>query len=129
LLLNAIKKYINYGAKEIRLTSQDTGCYGFDIKTNIINLLENIQKIEGKFKVRVGMMNPNFALKFLDDLLKIFMSEKFYRFIHIPVQSGSDKVLKEMNRNYGVEDFLKLAEKFKEINCSISTDSWISDER
>jgi len=121
-IINAIKNDINSGAKEIWLTSQDTGCYGLDINTNIVSLLEKISKIEKKFKVRVGMMNPNFALKFLDNLKEIFKNEKFYKFVHIPVQSGSNKILTEMNREYTVEDFIKVVETFKSINCSISTD-------
>lgn len=121
-IIKRIKESLSEGAKEIWLTSQDLGCYGIDKKTNIVNLLREIEKIEGKFKVRLGMMNPNYALKFLDDLLKIFESEKFYKFIHIPVQSGSENVLKAMNRNYKISDFLKLVEKFREKKASISTD-------
>ncbi len=121
-ITRTIKKAISNNAKEIWLTSQDTGCYGLDIGTNIVSLLKKISEIDGKFKVRVGMMNPDFALKFLDDLTEIFRNEKFYRFIHIPVQSGSNKILNDMKRNYCVEDFIRVTEKFKSIDASISTD-------
>ncbi len=121
-IIKTIKNAIKYGAKEIYITGQDTGCYGLDIDTNIVSLLEKISEIEGKFKVRVGMMNPDFALKFLDELIEIFKHQKFYRFIHIPVQSGSNAVLRDMKRNYCVEDFIGVAEKFKCIDASISTD-------
>lgn len=115
-------KNLNNVAKEIYLTSQDTGCYGIDIGTNIVSLLEKISVMDGKFKVRVGMMNVTFALKFLDELTEIFKSEKFYRFIHIPVQSGSNDVLKDMKRNYTIENFLDVVKKFRSIDASISTD-------
>ncbi len=121
-ITETIKNAVNNNAKEIWLTSQDTGCYGLDTGTNIANLLKKICRIEGKFKVRVGMLNPNFALNFLDDLIEVFKNEKFYRFIHIPVQSGSNKILSDMKRNYCVGDFIKVAEKFKSIDASISTD-------
>ena len=126
-ITQTIKKAVQCGAKEIYLTGQDTGCYGIDIQCkdiqcNIVGLLEKISEVPGKFKARVGMMNPDFALKFLDDLIEIFKNEKFYRFIHIPVQSGSNKILADMKRNYLVEDFIEVAEKFKTINASISTD-------
>lgn len=120
-IVERIKKEVKSGAKEIYITSQDTGCYGFDTNTNIVSLLEKISKIEGKFKVRIGMMNPNFALKFLDELVEILKNEKFYRFVHIPVQSGSNKVLKDMKRDYTVEDFIKVGVKFKD-NASVATD-------
>lgn len=121
-ITETIKNAVKCGAKEIYITGQDTGCYGLDIDTNIVSLLEKISEIEGKFKVRVGMMNPDFALKFLDELIEIFKHQKFYRFIHIPVQSGSNAVLRDMKRNYCVEDFIGVAEKFKSIDASISTD-------
>lgn len=121
-IIEAIKNAVKDGAKEIYITGQDTGCYGLDINTNIASLLEKISEIEGKFKVRVGMMNPDFALKFLDELVEIFKHRKFYRFIHIPVQSGSNAVLRDMKRNYCVEDFIRVANKFKSIDASISTD-------
>lgn len=121
-IVNKVQEAINYNFKEIWLTSQDTGNYGADIGTNIVNLLKKIKEKQGKFKVRIGMMNPKFALTFLNPLIKILEDEKFYKFVHIPVQSGSNKVLSDMNRNYKVEDFIKVVEAFKAANFSISTD-------
>ena len=69
-------------------------------------------------------MNPEHILTFLDDFIEVFKNEKFMRFLHIPVQSGSNKVLKEMNRNYTIEQFKKLVNKLrKEIpDLHIATD-------
>jgi len=116
---NSIKKN-----KKIYLTATDCGCYGFDINTNLLDLLNEIISIKKDFKIRVGMMNPEHVLKYLDELIEIYKDEKIIKFIHIPIQSGSDKVLKEMNRNYKVKNFKKIVNKFrKEIpKINISTD-------
>lgn len=116
-----LEKYSNY--KQINITATDIGCYGFDINTNLINLLKELVKVKGNFKLRVGMMNPVHVLKFVDELIEIFKNEKIVPFLHIPVQSGSNKVLKDMNRNYNVEDFKMIVNKFRQIQkVTIATD-------
>jgi threonylcarbamoyladenosine tRNA methylthiotransferase CDKAL1 len=69
--------------------------------------------IEGDFKIRVGMMTPNFAKSILDDLVEVFQSEKIFKFIHLPVQSGDDKVLKNMRRFYCAKDFKDIVNTFR----------------
>ncbi len=109
--------------KTLYLTSQDCGCYGLDIGTNLVSLLKEVLSVDKEFKVRVGMMNPEHVLKFVDSLVELYKNEKVMKFIHIPVQSGSNKLLKEMGRKYTVDDFKKIVEKFREIEgISISTD-------
>ncbi len=110
--------------KKVLLTSQDTGCYGLDINTNLINLLKQVVQVEGDFEIRVGMMNPEHVLPILKDLVEIYKNKKIFKFIHIPIQSGSNKVLKEMNRRYTVEDFKEIVKEFrKQIpEIHISTD-------
>jgi MiaB/RimO family radical SAM methylthiotransferase len=117
-----IVKEIEYakrdGAKEFWLTGQDISCYGFDIKTSLPELLEKILEIKGKYFIRLGMLNPRYLKKIIDKLLDICEDQRIFKFFHIPVQSGSNKILKEMNRGYKVEDFLwlikKIRDKFKE---------------
>ncbi|MBU5688489.1 MAG: tRNA (N(6)-L-threonylcarbamoyladenosine(37)-C(2))-methylthiotransferase [Candidatus Aenigmarchaeota archaeon] len=123
-IINSIKDSINRGYKEIWLTSQDNSCYGKDIGTNLAELMNGISKIKGKFWVRVGMMNPLHIKPFLDDLIHVYKNEKFFKFLHIPVQSGSDKILKDMRRGYKVEDFLFYVKRFREEidYITISTD-------
>ena len=109
--------------KTLYLTSQDCGCYGLDIGTNLVSLLKEVLAVNKEFKVRIGMMNPEHVLKFLDELVALYKNEKVMKFIHIPVQSGSDKVLKEMGRRYTVSDFKKIVVRFREIEgITISTD-------
>ena len=120
LVLNAVKS----GAKEIRISAQDTGAYGRDISTDLPALLEKIAEIDGNFKVRVGMFNPSSVQDILDRLLDSFESEKIYKFAHIPVQSGSNQILGEMNRRYTVESFKKSLKSFRSFfpNLTLFTD-------
>lgn len=126
-IIERIKKDVKNGFKEFWITSQDNGCYGFDIGTNLAELLSAIVKIEGNFFVRVGMMNPVHLIKrkeLLESLVQIFKNEKIFKFLHIPIQSGSNKVLKDMNRGHTVEEFLEVVDVFrKEIpEITIETD-------
>lgn len=123
-IIKEIKLRLKQGYKRINLTSTDNSCYGLDINTNLPSLLKDIIKIKGDFKVRIGMMNPNYAKRYLKNLIKIYKSKKVIKFIHLPIESGSNKVLKDMNRNYKVKDFIKIVKKFrKEIpDINISTD-------
>lgn len=104
-ILKAIKNSVESGAKEVQITSQDIGSYGFDKKTDIADLLEKIERIDGDFKVRIGMLNPQHMHRYMERLCDIMKSERFYRFLHLPVQTGSDKVLKDMKREYSIEEF------------------------
>lgn len=118
------KKAISEGVKEIYLTSQDNGCYGKDINSNLPQLLNKISSIEGDYMIRVGMANPNHVLKHLDKLIEAFKHPRIYKFLHIPVQSGNNYVLEHMKRDYMIEDFYLIVNKFrKEIpDITISTD-------
>ncbi|WP_461865885.1 tRNA (N(6)-L-threonylcarbamoyladenosine(37)-C(2))-methylthiotransferase [Thermococcus sp.] len=113
LVVKWVKEALAKGYKEIQLSSEDTGCYGFDIGTNLANLLEEIRTIDGEFRVRVGMMNPNHVIKFLDELIEVYQDEKIYKFLHLPVQSGDDEILKRMGRTYTVEEFEGIVKAFR----------------
>jgi MiaB-like tRNA modifying enzyme len=126
-IIERIKEDVKNGFKEFWITSQDNGCYGFDIGTNLAELLNAIVKIEGNFFVRVGMMNPVHLIRrkdLLENLIQVFKNEKIFKFIHLPIQSGSNKVLKDMNRGHTVEEFLEVVDAFrKEIpEITIETD-------
>jgi len=123
-IIQEIKKCLEDGCKEIWLTSQDTGAYGKDTKTNITKLLKEVISIEGNFFVRLGMINPNHAMEFADDLIEIYKNRKIFKFMHIPVQSASNRILKLMKRKYTVEEFKKLIKKLKAgiPNLTLSTD-------
>ena len=118
------KQAIENGAVEIELTAQDTSAYGKDTGEKLSDLIKQVSAIEGDFKVRVGMMNPNNIGGDLDNLVNAFKSDKVYKFLHLPIQSGSDKVLNEMGRNHTVEDYKIIVNKFrKEIpDLTLATD-------
>ncbi len=112
-IVEEIKEAVKDGFKEIQLTSQDTAAYGLDSGRNLAELLEKISEIDGEFRVRVGMMNPNNAIRILDDLIEAFKGEKMYKFLHLPVQSGDNEILRKMNREYTVEEFLEIVSRFR----------------
>ncbi len=108
------------GVREFWITSQDTACYGRDIDTNLVELLGALCNIKRGFKIRVGMMTPNLAKKILEDLIQVFQSRKIFKFIHLPVQSGDDNILKRMRRSYSVEDFKNVVNAFRASFSSIT---------
>jgi len=123
-ILQEVENAVKLGFREIQLTSQDTGCYGLDKGDFMLpKLLEEISLIDGDFRVRVGMMNPQHARAQLDRLLNAFGSEKIYKFLHIPVQSGDNKVLEDMRRDHTVEDFLEVVDAFRNnFEITLATD-------
>jgi MiaB/RimO family radical SAM methylthiotransferase len=112
------------GVVEIQVSAQDTAAYGSDRGTNLAELLERLVQVPGDFRLRVGMMNPNSALCIQEELIRAFHSPKVYRFLHIPVQSGSDRILKSMGRRYSAKDFMNIVDAFRSDhpNITIITD-------
>lgn len=113
-ILREISLARSAGCKEFWLTSQDNACYGFDLGTNLAELLNKItNEIKGNYFIRVGMMNPAHLKRFFFELIEAYDNEKVFKFLHLPVQSGSDEVLKAMNRGYRVNDFKKIVSAFR----------------
>jgi MiaB-like tRNA modifying enzyme len=122
LIIKEIESSLKEGCKEIWLTAQDTASYGFDRGEKLPELLKNISKIPQDFFVRVGMMNIRNVIPIASELVEAFKNEKIYKFVHLPLQSGSDKVLTSMNRGYTISQFEKIIDLFKPLNCQIWTD-------
>lgn len=124
-IVKEIQEVVEQGFKEIQLTSQDTGAYGLDKNEySLPKLLSAISELDGDFRVRVGMMNPGHALNNIDELIDVFKSEKMYKFLHVPVQSGDNKILDDMGRNHTAEDFKQFVSRFRKSfkDVMISTD-------
>ena len=121
-----VKSHLKAGCKEVWITSNDTGAYMVEQggKQRIVELLSQILSIPMDFKVRVGMINPGNTITILDELIEIYKHQKMFKFLHIPIQSGNNEILRLMNRKYTVEDFINAVEAFrKEIpEITISTD-------
>jgi len=117
---SAVKK----GCIEIQLTSQDTSSYGLDQNKTLGDLLENIKYINGIYRIRLGMMNPYTCLLNLKSIIKGYNNSKIYKFLHLPVQSGDNVILKKMNRKYNVSDFKRIIKSFRKKypELTLSTD-------
>jgi threonylcarbamoyladenosine tRNA methylthiotransferase CDKAL1 len=98
---------------EIQLCAQDTAIYGQDIGVDLADLIERLEAIDGDFMMRIGMMNPASILKNMERILQAYHGPKVFKFLHLPVQSGSDAVLEGMNRRYRVEQFEKIVRIFR----------------
>ena len=123
-IVQQVKRLVADGCIEIQLTGQDCGCYGFDTGTNLAELVSQIlDEVPGNYKMRLGMGNPRHMQRYSDALLKCFEDERVYKFIHLPVQSGSEDILKAMNRKHSAQDYVDLAEAFNRIpRFTLSTD-------
>lgn len=124
-VLSEVIHFLNLGYKEIVLTGIHTGFYGIDLDSiNLVSLLELIlnNTTNYEFRLRLSSIEP---LEVNDSLINLIKEEeKLCRHFHIPLQSGSNKVLKDMNRRYYREDYqelvLKIAENIKGV--AIATD-------
>jgi MiaB-like tRNA modifying enzyme len=112
-IVRQVKRELADGCKEIWLSSTDNGCYGLDIGEDLSFLIDKVVQIPEDFRIRVGMMNPMFMPRIRDNLLKSFENNKVFRFLHVPVQSGSNDVLNNMKRGHTVETFKDVVRKFR----------------
>ncbi len=107
------QKAIDNGVCEIQLTAQDTAAFGRDSGEKLSDLIKEVANLKGDFKVRVGMMHPKNILNDVDEIIEAMKHPKVYDFIHLPVQSGSDKVLSEMRRGHNISQYKEIVLKFK----------------
>jgi len=123
-LVSEFNGFVDSGAKEILVTAQDTACYGADIHTDLPALMRSMLQKDGDYRMRIGMMNPNHLKKIIEGLISVMDDGRVYRFLHIPVQSGSDTVLRNMNRGYTAEQFMELVDTLRTSipEISIATD-------
>ncbi len=123
-IIREVKALIKSGYKEITLLGQNVNSYGLDFKDSnysFANLLEDLAKLDIP-RIKFTTSHPK---DFSDDIIDVMAQyENIMPFIHLPVQSGSDSVLKKMNRKYTKESYLTLVDKiYKKIpNISLTTD-------
>ncbi|HLH85718.1 MAG TPA: tRNA (N(6)-L-threonylcarbamoyladenosine(37)-C(2))-methylthiotransferase [Thermoplasmataceae archaeon] len=119
-----VKMQLARGIKEVRLTSLDTAAYGKDIGENLANLVRRVSSIDGDFRVRVGMMEPANTSAILNELIASYSAHKVFKFLHLPVQSGSDRILELMNRGYQSSAFSDIVHAFRTAfgDMTVSTD-------
>lgn len=119
-----VERLIQCGAKQVFLTAQDVGASGLDSGYRLPELIEAICELEHEFKLRIGMMNVSSINDIVEDLVRVFEHPKVYKFLHLPVQSGSDTVLRRMERGYTVYDFKRIVARFRRAcrDITLSTD-------
>ena len=112
-IVEEAKEAIENGACEIQLTAQDTAAFGRDSGEKLSDLIKEVANLQGDFRVRVGMMHPKNSLLDVDEIIDAMKHPNVYDFIHLPVQSGSDKVLSDMRRGHTISDYKEIVNKFK----------------
>ena len=112
LIVEEARQAVQSGAKELLLLGQNVNSYGKELGTSFSELLREINAIDGEFKICYMSSHPKDATKELIDT--IAECEKVTRHFHLPVQSGSSRVLKMMNRGYTREQYLELISYVKE---------------
>lgn len=122
-VLEEVRELVKNGYKEVVLTGIHTGHYGYDLKNyDFSDLLIDLEKIDGLERIRISSIEENeLNDKFLEVLKN---SKKIVDHLHIPIQSGSDKILKLMNRKYNLNTFIKKIDLIRKIrpNIAITTD-------
>lgn len=124
-IISECEKLINDGYKEITLLGQNVNSYGNDVpdeNVNFANLLREVAKIDGKFRIRFMTSHPK---DLTEDVVKaIRNNDKICNNIHLPIQAGSNSVLKNMNRRYTREHYLGLIDMIRRYlpDCGITTD-------
>ncbi|GAH08037.1 unnamed protein product, partial [marine sediment metagenome] len=93
-IVENVKHQLKQGIKQVYLTSQDCSTYMYN-NTRLVDLVRDIVHLDYKFFLRIGMLNPRFIVDNFDQLISMFKFDKVYQFLHIPIQSGSDAVLKK----------------------------------
>lgn len=113
-ILREIKELVKSGYKEITLLGQNVNSYGkgIDDEISFAELLKKINDIEGDFRIRFMTSHPKDATKELIDVMA--QCDKVCKHLHLPVQCGSNRVLKQMNRSYTVEKYLEIVDYAKE---------------
>ena len=103
LVLSQITEALSKGYKEISLAGDDLGCYGIDLGSDLPALLSEILKLPGDFVANIRFVEPKWLIQYLDRLMPIFETGRITSFC-VPIQSGSQRILDAMNRDYTIED-------------------------
>lgn len=113
---------LRQGYKEVVLTGIHLGAYGRDLQLSLVDILKDLLAIEGDFRIRLGSVEPT---DFSEELIaQIGANSKICKYLHIPLQSGSDPVLQRMHRGYSLDYFSKLLQRLRAGNplLGIGTD-------
>lgn len=116
-VVEKFKELIAQEYKEVILTGVNVGDYGKFINTNFYNILKHLNDVEGKFRIRISSIEPNLLTDEIIDLVN--SSDKFCKHFHIPLQNGSPKILKLMQRRYTAPFYADLINKIALKNSEV----------
>ena len=112
-VVSQIEMQLKRGIREVRISSLDTAAYGREMGLTLVDLVSGILSVNQDFMLRVGMMEPKNTADIIDRLLDKFNDARVFKFLHIPVQSGDNRILDLMNREYHAEVFRDIVGKFR----------------
>lgn len=120
-VIEEVSRLVKDGYKEIVLTGIHTGRYGIDINSSLYELLCELVKIPNIYRIRLSSIEIN---EVTPEIIELYKNNKIMaRHLHVPLQSGSNKILKLMNRRYNKEEFMEMIDKLREIeDISLTTD-------
>ena len=119
-IIDEAKYLVDNGSKEIILLGQNVNAYNFN-EYKLSNLILEIEKISGIERIRYTTSHPK---DMTEDLIEVYRySKKLMPLVHLPVQSGSNKILDHMNRKHTINEYIKVFEKLKKINSNIQFSS------
>jgi len=106
VVLKEIERLISKKHREIVITGLNLGKYGIDTGDNLVTLLSKVLKLHGDFRIRLSSINPE---DLNDELIEVIRNEnRICNHLHIPIQSGSNSVLRRMGRTYDAEQFMEM---------------------
>ncbi len=117
-VMGTARDWFALGFREVQLTAQDTGAWGRDLDAdaslpNLVRAVASMDDAPSEYRVRIGMLNPDSLVPLLDDLVDTLLLPRVYRFVHLPVQAGSDRVLELMGRKYTSAEFETLVARLR----------------
>jgi len=118
-LISEFQKGLSEGFKNFWLLGDDIGCWGQDINLSIVDLLSEFTKIDADFNLVINYMDPQFLVKYEAALDLLFKDSRIIG-VNIPIQSGSNKILKSMSRVYQAQPVLEMISKFKSDNAGLA---------
>ena len=119
-ILSEAKQLVNNGIKEITLLGQNVNAYNFE-KKKLSDLILELSKIQNLKRIRYTTSHPK---DFTEDLIEVHKNcEKLMPLIHLPIQSGSNKILESMNRKHSIEEYIVILEKLKKVKPNIKFSS------
>jgi len=111
-ILRELRKGLSCGVREFALLADDCASYGRDVGTDLTQLMEKLFTAGQGFSLKLGYMYPQFILDHFDELMTVFGTGRI-RYVNIPVQSGSQRILELMNRRYPIDAVMEAVRKLR----------------